>query len=85
MGFLSGLFGSKAEGTKKHICITGMTCENCVKHVETALKGVEGVKQVRVNLSSGQAQVVVAAQVTNEALTQAVSEEGYTVTRISDD
>jgi copper chaperone copZ family protein len=27
----------------------------------------------------------VAAQVTNEALTQAVSEAGYTVTRISDD
>lgn len=31
------------------IGIDGMTCDNCVRRVEKALRGVVGVKEVRVN------------------------------------
>lgn len=33
--------------------VRGMTCGNCVRHVEEALKGLEGVGGVRVVLGEG--------------------------------
>ena len=39
------------------IGIAGMTCDNCVRKVETALRGVNGVKEVRVDRQAALATV----------------------------
>ena len=39
------------------IGIDGMTCDNCVRRVEKALRGVNGVKEVRVDRSAALATV----------------------------
>ena len=55
--------------------ITGMSCGHCQTAVESALKGVAGVEEVRVDLGSGTAEVRGSADVS--ALVAAVEEEGY--------
>jgi copper chaperone len=56
--------------------VTGMTCGHCKAAVETALKNVEGVNLVQVDLASGKANVE-GAHVNTDALIAAVIEEGY--------
>jgi copper chaperone len=56
--------------------VTGMTCGHCKAAVETALKNVEGVNLVQVDLASGKASVE-GAHVNSDALIAAVIEEGY--------
>jgi copper chaperone len=57
--------------------VSGMTCGHCKAAVENALKKVDGVQGVQVNLEVGKAQVQ--GQGLNlEALVAAVTEEGYT-------
>lgn len=56
--------------------ITGMSCRNCVGHVEKALAGVAGVTgPVEVSLEHGEARVEGSAD--PKALVAAVEEEGY--------
>ncbi|WP_440896484.1 copper chaperone CopZ [Amphibacillus sp. Q70] len=58
--------------------ISGMNCNHCVNRVETALKELEGVEKVKVNLKKGTAQVKYdqAVQQVNQ-LTEAVNQAGY--------
>ena len=56
--------------------ITGMTCQNCVRHVTQALKAVPGVTDARVDLHAGTAEVEGAGDV--QAMQAALEEEGYT-------
>ena len=55
--------------------ISGMSCGHCQSAVESALKSVNGVEQVRVDLANGTAEVEGNADVA--ALVAAVQEEGY--------
>lgn len=55
--------------------IMGMTCGHCVKAVEEALSDVAGVKNVKVSLEEGKAEVE--GQADSAALIAAVKEEGY--------
>lgn len=57
------------------LTVSGMTCGHCEKAVESALKGVPGVEDVRVNLQSGTA--TVQGDADPQALMAAVTEEGY--------
>jgi P-type Cu+ transporter len=57
--------------------VRGMTCANCVAHVEEALKSVPGVASVNVNLASEKAVVEYAENVTAADLRKAVAEAGY--------
>jgi copper chaperone CopZ len=57
--------------------ITGMTCNNCVRHVGEALKKVAGVANVEVNLPEGQAMVDHDDLTTLPALVAAVESAGY--------
>ncbi|MCC6646977.1 MAG: heavy-metal-associated domain-containing protein [Polyangiaceae bacterium] len=54
-----------------------MTCHNCVKHVTEALRGVDGVSRVEVDLSAARATVEVGDHVIADALVAALSDEGY--------
>ena len=68
---------------KKTISIEGMTCGNCVRHVTEALNEVEGVTSVLVDLDGKRADLDAAESVTDDKLTEAVTEAGYTVTGVT--
>lgn len=64
--------------TKKSIYpVGGMTCANCVARVEEALKSVNGVISVNVNLASEKATVEYIEGTSYTDLKKAVSEAGY--------
>ncbi|MDD3212492.1 MAG: copper ion binding protein [Eubacteriales bacterium] len=67
---------------EKKIAIEGMSCNHCKMHVEQALGEVPGVRSAVVDLKAKNATVQADESVTNEALTQAVTEAGYEVTGI---
>ena len=62
--------------------IGGMNCGKCVGKVESALKGVEGVTSVKVDLRAAEARVQREGGAATE-LTEAVVEAGYQVTGVS--
>lgn len=58
--------------------VEGMSCENCVRHVGEALRGLPGVRAVGVELASGRVTVEhEPAQPPAEVLIEAVREAGY--------
>jgi copper chaperone CopZ len=57
--------------------ITGMSCNNCVRHVDEALRAVPGVTSVEVSLPEGRAKVEHAAETAAPALIAAVESAGY--------
>jgi copper chaperone len=60
--------------------ITGMTCGGCVRSVENVLRGVEGVRAVRVSLEQGSATVECDDGKANlAAFKTAIEEAGYEV------
>lgn len=62
------------------LAIRGMTCGNCVRHVDGALRKLDGVTGVEVTLEPGQARVQHdPAKVTAEQLAKVIEEEGYEV------
>jgi copper chaperone CopZ len=64
----------------KTLNIAGMSCNMCVKHVTHALKRVEGVVDVDVQLEPATATVTYDPQVANyAALKEAVAEADYEV------
>ncbi len=62
------------------IPVRGMTCASCVAHVEHALRGVDGVEDVAVNLATERATLRFDPQAVRMAdLVRAVQETGYEV------
>lgn len=62
--------------------VTGMTCENCVKHVTDEIEGIAGVEGVNIALVVGGTSTVTIASsaVISEAdIAAAVAEAGYEV------
>ena len=60
------------------LAVAGMHCENCVSKVDKALRGVEGVKDVKVDLKKQTAVVTLAsASVKPEILFKAVDDAGF--------
>ena len=57
--------------------ITGMSCNNCVRHVDKALRDVSGVTAVEVSLPDGRAKVEHSEQTPLPALIAAVESAGY--------
>lgn len=72
---------ASAQGTKSptvSLAVSGMKCENCVAKVDKALRGVEGVKDVKVDLKNQTAQIVLAsASVKSDLLIKAVKDAGF--------
>lgn len=63
------------------LCVTGMTCGSCVRHVDRALREVDGVEDVEVRLSNGRVRVVHGAESSLEELVEALREAGYDAAR----
>jgi copper ion binding protein len=67
-------------GTTGQFSVKGMTCDNCVRHVQQALQSIAGVSSVTVSLANQQATLEYdPATATVEAMAAAVSEAGYTL------
>jgi copper ion binding protein len=65
---------------EKEIPVEGMTCGNCVRHVDKAIRSVPGVKNVAVDLMRKKAKVAYDPSVASEeAMAQAVKRAGYTL------
>jgi len=67
---------------KKKILIEGMSCGHCVKHATEALKEVNGVTNVEVNLAGKFAIVEGNENITDDAIKAAIDEVGYEVVGI---
>lgn len=59
------------------ISIAGMTCDNCARHVKTALLGIPGVRSADVRLDEAQATIHADAAVSREAIAAALDDAGY--------
>ncbi len=64
----------------KQLKVEGMMCDHCVAHVTEALEGVKGVKNVKVSLTDGTADLDAGLLVKNDALVKAVEDAGYKAT-----
>lgn len=61
--------------------VTGMTCGHCQRAVESAIRVLDGVSDVQVDLKLGQATVI--GNVSDEQIAAAVEEADYGVSRES--
>ncbi len=59
------------------ISVTGMTCQNCVRHVTQALTAVPGVRSVEVDLKAGTARIDAERPIERPDLGAALTEAGY--------
>ena len=64
----------------EHMKVTGMTCGGCTSNVTQALKAINGVGDVKVSLSAGEATVQFDERLTSpDKLKSAVTGAGYGV------
>ena len=68
----------------KKILIEGMTCKHCAMHVESALKEIDGIKAVKVDLKGKFAEVEMTKNVEKSILINAIDEAGYTFVSIEE-
>ena len=61
------------------IKIKGMSCQHCVMAVQKALGGIDGVKDPKVNLETGEATFDEAGPVDMNRVREAVQKAGYQV------
>lgn len=62
---------------KEKFTVTGMTCSACQAHVDKAVRKLEGVCEVNVNLLGGTMSVEHDENVTAQAIVEAVTKAGY--------
>lgn len=57
--------------------VTGMTCENCERHIREEVERIPGVTGVAVSRASGSLSVTAEGSVDDDAVIAAVDEAGY--------
>jgi Cu+-exporting ATPase len=57
--------------------VADMSCQHCVKRVESVLNGIEGISDVTISLEDGQAVFMASESVDLNSVTAAVTEAGY--------
>ncbi len=65
--------------TEQTYTVQGMTCAHCAGAVTREVRLVDGVGDVRVDVSTGTLTVEATGPVSSEAIAAAVDEAGYTV------
>lgn len=78
----NSIINESSDIMNKTITIKGMSCGHCTNHVKEALKSVQGVKSVDVNLEKNIANVELTNSVTDSSLEAVIKEAGYEVTGI---
>ncbi|MES1181131.1 MAG: heavy metal-associated domain-containing protein, partial [Verrucomicrobiota bacterium] len=84
---LKSSVGASQKAAVTELSVTGMTCDNCARHVTETLQGVTGVRSASVNLHAKHASVRWAAGVAADvaALERAVKEAGYDASPASEE
>ncbi|OGP89526.1 MAG: copper-translocating P-type ATPase [Deltaproteobacteria bacterium RBG_19FT_COMBO_43_11] len=78
LGYTAFMDASGTDQKKITVSVGGMTCAACVRRVENALKEVDGVKDVSVNLATGRATVIHDIRWAGlEALAKTIKDAGY--------
>ncbi len=67
---------------EKVLNIEGMVCMNCVKHVDKALRELQGVKEVEVSLGSKSAKVQMRGDISDDTLKSVIEDAGYQLVSI---
>lgn len=67
---------------KKKLLIEGMSCKHCVAHVEEALRELDGIESVEVNLEEKSAVIELSHDVDDAQLREAIDEAGYELTNV---
>ena len=67
---------------KKTVNITGMMCGHCEARVKKTLLALPGVESAEVSHATGTAVITLNAELADEVITNAIAEQGYTVTGI---
>ncbi len=67
---------------EKVLNIEGMVCMNCVKHVDKALREIQGIREVTVSLEHKTAQVQLSQEVSDSILKAAIEDAGYQLVSI---
>ena len=75
--FLCYNFFEVIKAMKKIITIEGMHCEHCKGRVETALKGMEEIKNAKVDLNKKTATVSLKEEVSDDKLFETVKAIGF--------
>lgn len=68
---------------KKIVSIEGMACEHCAASVKNALETLSGVKGVKVELKKNSATIKLAEDISDEVITNAITEAGFGVNSIT--
>ncbi|MDO6705298.1 cation transporter [Photobacterium sp. 1_MG-2023] len=71
----SAIADTASDADSRYFLISGMTCASCVSSVEKAIRQVDGVTRVNVNLAERTA--LVQGEIDPETVSQAVSDAGY--------
>ena len=75
---IANLGGAQHVTETATIGIAGMTCDNCVRKVETSLRALPGIKEVKVDRAAALAQVTFdRAKVDVPAMYDALLKSGY--------
>lgn len=77
MTCLSNSNTKELKSVKEKFTVTGMTCSACSAHVDKAVRNIEGVRDVNVNLLGGSMSVDFDDSVTPEQIIAAVTKAGY--------
>jgi len=64
--------------------IEGMSCNHCRMRVENALKAVDGVEKVIVDLDSGKAEVFSTKEIERNLLREIIEDAGYALKGIEE-
>lgn len=64
---------------KQTISVTGMTCQNCVRHVTQALAALPGVRSAEVDLHAGSASLETERELPRVEVAAALEEAGYSL------
>ncbi|MDO4355857.1 MAG: heavy metal translocating P-type ATPase [Clostridia bacterium] len=75
---------SRPGAARRTMHIEGMMCEHCEATVKKALEALPGVEQAVVSHEAGTAVVTLSADVSDDALTEAVQAQEYAVTSIEE-
>lgn len=69
---------------KKQIKIEGMSCEHCVNRIDKALRKIDGVKDVSIDLNKKMALIEIDNNVKEEKIKETIDDLGYEVKEIKE-
>ncbi len=65
---------------EKIIYISGMSCDNCRRHVQEALSKIESVKMIEIDLASGRTRIIFSKESpSDDQIRSAIENAGYQV------